>query len=343
MKSKRMSLYIVSVVLLVIMIVGSLGVATWALLSTKLDVSGNIGFQGTGDVLATISKGECTGGTVTQKDGKTPMQQVDITATGPSDSTSWADLELVIADKTEPLVISFSVTNNQPEGGKNLEINVDAGTATVNNITITVTTTEFGATKPVVIAPGAIVHYNIACIIGETNTILTRDFELVYNLTNTDAQASVDPTAPTLDKLKFTLNADKASYSVDCKDAEISGAVIIPEQYNGLPVTIVGYKANAAIPSITGMSFCGCSSITSVVIPPSVTYIARYCFEACFNLELITFQKTSGTIQIIDLCSDRSSTVKVDLSGRTWTSGSTCYTSSVDEAILLAGKTWTIS
>ncbi len=185
MKTKRMSLYIVSVVLLVIMILGSLGVATWALLSTKLDVSGNIGFQGTGDVLATISNGTCTGGTVTQKDGKTPMQQVDITATGPSDSTSWVNLDLVIADKTEPLVISFSVTNNQPAAGNNLEITVDAGIATKNNITIAATTTEFGDTNPVVLAPGATAHYSITFTVPEgTNTILSRDFTLTFNLVN---------------------------------------------------------------------------------------------------------------------------------------------------------------
>ncbi len=299
MKSKRMSLYIVSVVLLVIMILSSLGLATWALLSTKLDVSGNIGFTGTGDVLATISHGAVTGGTVTQKDGKTPLQQVDITAAGPSDSNSWTGLELVIADKTEPLVINFSVTNNHSE--KNLRINVDVTVATDDNITISASTSEFGEVNPVVIAPGEGASYNITFTVGETNTILTRDFELVYNLTNTDAEASVEPgPEPTLDKLAFSLNADKASYSVEYrKGSEITGAVVIPGKYNDLPVTrIVYHGGGVATPEPIGPgqgAFANCSEITSIYIPASVIDVGYgSLFANCDKLTSITVARRNS-------------------------------------------------
>ncbi len=193
MKTKRMSLYIVSVVLLVIMIVGSLGLATWALLSTKLDVSGNIGFQGTGDVLATISDGKVDG---TKLDGK--MNGFEIKADSETPTTaraSWTNLnDLAFADNSKTLVISFSVTNNQPEGGKNLKIDVDASIPADSKISIAVTTTEFKETNPVVIAPQAVVNYQITFTVGETNTTLSSTFSVENNLVNTDEPASVAPT-----------------------------------------------------------------------------------------------------------------------------------------------------
>ncbi len=190
MKSKRMSLYIVSVILLVIMILGSLGLATWALLSTKLDVSGNIGFTGSGDVLATVSDGKIDG---TKNEGK--MNGFEIKANSNETETeraTWTNLnDLAFANNSRELVISFSVKNNQPTGGKNLKIDVNVGTVSKNDITIAVTTTEFGTTNPVVIAPQTAVNYNITFTAGDTNTTLSRDFSLNYNLVNTDDPVSV--------------------------------------------------------------------------------------------------------------------------------------------------------
>ena len=69
--------------------------------------------------------------------------------------------------------------------------------------------------------------------------------------------------------LKYELNADGASYSVTgigaCTDTEL----IIPEEYNDLPVTAIGSSA-----------FYNCSSLTSVVIGDSVTTIGK---EAFYN------------------------------------------------------------
>ncbi len=300
MKTKRMSLYIVSVILLVIMILGSLGLATWALLSTKLDVSGNIGFTGSGDVLATITKKGYTGGTVTQKYGKDPMQELVIEESGvteTSDPSSWTDLELVIADKTEPLVINFSVTNNHTE--KSLEIAVGAFTATEDNITIAVTTDEFGAVNPVVIAPQTAANYSITFTVGETNTTLQRGFTLNFNLTNFTEEPVPEPTE---EKLKFDLNAD-GTYAVSAKDSSITGDVVIPATYNGKPVTSIGvvsdvgasFTPDPIMPPIFGEAFVNCK-ITSVYIPSSVKIIGDSAFHSCTSLSSVTIKE--GAISI---------------------------------------------
>ncbi len=327
MKTKRMSLYIISVILLVIMILGSLSVAAWALLSTKLDVSGNIGFTGTGDVLATISKGECTGGTVTQKDGKTPMQQVNITLDGPSDSSSWAGLNLAFEGSSKELEISFSITNNQTEKNLQIDVNESVKTGDVDAIKLDINTIEYGAVKPLIIAPNTKATYRVIFTVNETNTTLSRGFGLDFNFVNTDAAASEPLPEPTLDKLNFTLNEDNKSYTVSGRGAGYSsGSVVIPEKYDDpedeygpLPVTGIASSAflfydsttsvyipssvknigssafsetglesvtiSEGVISIGSSAFDECYSLTSIEIPASVTSIGSSAFSECPALE----------------------------------------------------------
>lgn len=73
--------------------------------------------------------------------------------------------------------------------------------------------------------------------------------------------------------LEFALNSDGQSYSVTgigtCTDTEI----VIPDTYEGLPVTSIGKQA-----------FRDCSNLTSVVIGNSVTSIGDYAFQNCTSL-----------------------------------------------------------
>ena len=88
------------------------------------------------------------------------------------------------------------------------------------------------------------------------------------------------------------LNADPLTYEVtgdtitvkDCKKTA-SGALVIPHTYEGKPLTKIGDDA-----------LSGCSSLTSVTIPDSVTSIAAHAFDRCSSLTSVTIGNSVTTI-----------------------------------------------
>ena len=91
-------------------------------------------------------------------------------------------------------------------------------------------------------------------------------------LTLTVAAASVD-------ELTFTLSGDGSSYAVTGCSTSASGALAIPATYNGMPVTSIGSSA-----------FYGCTGLTSVTIPDSVTIIGGSAFGYCISSEYETIK-----------------------------------------------------
>lgn len=91
------------------------------------------------------------------------------------------------------------------------------------------------------------------------------------------------------DALEFELGEDRASYVVkngkNCKDNE----VIIPSEYNGLPVTVIGESA-----------FYYSSTARSVSIPSTVETIEESAFHRCKNLVSIIFEENSSLRYIGD-------------------------------------------
>ena len=85
--------------------------------------------------------------------------------------------------------------------------------------------------------------------------------------------------------LYFYLNEDGRSYSVlslgDCTDVDI----LIPDIYNGLPVTSIG-----------SVAFWNCLNISSVTIPNSVTNIGASAFDYCISLESVTIPNSITSI-----------------------------------------------
>ena len=85
------------------------------------------------------------------------------------------------------------------------------------------------------------------------------------------------PSTPVSEGLTYRLSDDGRSYEVtgigECTDTEL----VIPSEYNGLPVTGIG-----------GFAFSGCSGLTSVAISDSVTSIGNYAFRYCSDLTSVT-------------------------------------------------------
>ena len=108
--------------------------------------------------------------------------------------------------------------------------------------------------------------------------------------------------------LEYTLNNDGVSYSVtgigNCTDTDI----VIPTEYEGLPVTTIGNSAFRACSKLTSVTipdsvttigssaFWRCSNLTSVTIPDSVTTIGGSAFRECSNLTSVTIPDSVTTI-----------------------------------------------
>ncbi len=75
--------------------------------------------------------------------------------------------------------------------------------------------------------------------------------------------------------LEFIYISDSDSYSVVCKDENVS-SIVIPPIYNGKPVT-----------SICESAFSDCSSLTEITIPTSVVNIEKGAFNGCSGLAVV--------------------------------------------------------
>ena len=96
--------------------------------------------------------------------------------------------------------------------------------------------------------------------------------------------------------LSFILNQDQKSYSVSGIGQNREYEIIIPQEYNGLPVTAVADDAFSDAYHLTSIqlpesiliigenAFCGCTELTSINIPTKVTSIGASAFADCVNL-----------------------------------------------------------
>lgn len=112
----------------------------------------------------------------------------------------------------------------------------------------------------------------------------------------------------------YTLLEDKSGYEISKGTADLSGALVIPDYFDGLPVTkiadyafsthikliypnpITDYGCNtktlsvsigSKVKTIGQRAFAGFSMIKSLVIPSNVTEIGKEAFFGCSRLELV--------------------------------------------------------
>ena len=120
---------------------------------------------------------------------------------------------------------------------------------------------------------------------------------------NSDANMSNDSPIPGnhlyTKELTFEPHSDLSGYTVTGLDGIPSSTdIVIPDTYNGYPVTAIApsaFKGYTGLTSITipdsvtsigSSSFSGCTGLTSIAIPDSVTSIGRYAFEGCTSLTI---------------------------------------------------------
>lgn len=111
---------------------------------------------------------------------------------------------------------------------------------------------------------------------------------------------AVNSNANNFDYLKFSYTPDgNATYYVSGCSPEISGEVIIPSTYEGLPVKYIGYNAFNECENITSViisdgiekidigAFGMCTQLASVTIPDSMKEIGYMAFYWCSSLSSI--------------------------------------------------------
>ncbi len=97
----------------------------------------------------------------------------------------------------------------------------------------------------------------------------------------------------------FTFHLDNNEYTIVGFDMEFSGVLVIPDTFNGLPVTKIGYGAFSMSEGITEViigknitaigsnAFKNCKNLVSITIPDNVESIGESAFEHCDSLESV--------------------------------------------------------
>ncbi len=110
--------------------------------------------------------------------------------------------------------------------------------------------------------------------------------------------------------LKYSLNQDKKSYAVSGIGSAVDTDICVPDTYNGLPVTSIGYEAffycnnikSIEIPnsvkSIENGAFYYCENLKSAKLPNSLTSIGISAFAHCSTLESIELPDSVKTIGV---------------------------------------------
>ena len=108
---------------------------------------------------------------------------------------------------------------------------------------------------------------------------------VVLMLMTTSSAMAQEPKFEVIDGFRYLLDSGtKTATLVPKTDGKYSGDIIIPEKV----------KCNDGVEYIVASlgegCFSGCSGLTSITIPSSVTSLSEFCFESCSGLETVYFK-----------------------------------------------------
>ncbi|MFD3157920.1 leucine-rich repeat domain-containing protein [Haloimpatiens sp. FM7330] len=136
---------------------------------------------------------------------------------------------------------------------------------------------------------------NIDILIDENNPKIQPPFKSINS--SLDKYITTDPSY-----FQFELNHNQSSYMISAKDkTNIPSMVILPKEYNGLPVTkiknngfsgctnlfIVIFEDKSNIKKIGLFAFYGCTQLESIELPQSIKSIKPGAFHSCSKLQQV--------------------------------------------------------
>ena len=106
---------------------------------------------------------------------------------------------------------------------------------------------------------------------------------VVLMLMTTSSAMAQEAKFEVIDGFRYLLDSDtKTATLVPKTDGKYSGDIIIPEKVKG------NDGVEYIVASLSASCFSGCSGLTSITIPSSVTSLGRDCFYYCDGLTSIT-------------------------------------------------------
>ena len=124
--------------------------------------------------------------------------------------------------------------------------------------------------------------------------------------------------------LEYSLNSDGKGYSVNGIGTAKGTVIVIPAEYNGLPVTEIRNNAfsyetitSVVIPegvsTVGSRAFCGCGELESIVIAKSVTSIGSGAFRDCTSLTTVYYAGSATDWEAVNIGSSNSPLTKAEV------------------------------